>query len=159
MEKKIVMASDFSALTLKEAVKAHLQEQGWEVTDIGTLSENERVDYHKAGFAAGRAVSEGKFERGIVFCGSGMGVHLAACKWPGVNCAVVESAEAARQCRVINNCNMLAMGRNFISDEVGCAAADAFLNTEFLEGCDGFLAEFLGKAYTELEEMQKAIFE
>ena len=82
MDKKLIIGADPAGYKLKESVKAHLIEQGYDITDVGTLSPEEPVEYHKVGFAVGKAISEKKFERGLLFCGSGMGVHIVAGKFP-----------------------------------------------------------------------------
>ena len=132
--KKIIIGADPSGFELKEAVKKHLAERGFEVTDVGTLSENEQVLYYEVGARLGKAISDGEFERGILFCGSGMGVNLMANRYPRVLCGCCESVYSVNRARAINNINVLAMGGFFQGAALGCAMADAFLDTPWLEG-------------------------
>lgn len=158
MDKKLIIGADPAGYKLKESVKAHLIEQGYDITDVGTLSPEEPVEYHKVGFAVGKAISEKKFERGLLFCGSGMGVHIVAGKFPGVYCAVCENPWPANRCRAINNCNVLAMGGFFISERYANMMADEFLNTPFLSGFDEETATFLNRAFHEIQDMEKEIY-
>ena len=158
MDKRLIIGADPSGFSLKEAVKAHLIEQGYEITDVGTLSPDEPVDYYNVGFKVGKAVSEKEFERGIIFCGSGMGVHIVAGKFPGVYCAVCETPWAANQCRAINNCNVLAMGGLLVTESYGIMMADEFLNTEFLNGFDENGQAYLSNAFEIIQGMEKEIY-
>ena len=158
MDKKLIIGSDPAGFTLKEAVKAHLIEEGYEITDVGTLSPDKPVDYYDVGFIVGKAVSEKEFERGIIVCGSGMGVHIVAGKFPGVYCAVCESPWPVNRCRAINNCNVLAMGGFFITESYGIMMADTFLNTEFLEGFGEEDRIYLANAVEEIKKMEKEIY-
>ena len=76
-DKHVVVGADFAGHPLKEAVKAHLEERGWTVTDL-TPDVDTAPMYHRVGFALGAQIAEGKFERALAFCGTGMGIHIAA---------------------------------------------------------------------------------
>ena len=95
-DKHVVVGADFAGYPLKEAVKAHLEERGWTVTDL-TPDADTAPMYHRVGFALGAQIAEGKFERALAFCGTGMGIHIAASKCPHVHAAVCESVPAARR--------------------------------------------------------------
>lgn len=139
-DKQVVMAADFAGFPLKEHVKAHLEAVGWEVTDL-TPVKDEAPMYHRAGFMAGARIAEGEFEKALVFCGTGMGIHVAASKCPHVHAAVAESVRAARRAATANGCNVLAMGGFWIAPRLGIAMADAFLNGSLGDGYedwDGF---------------------
>jgi len=82
--------------------------------------------YHRVGFALGAQIAEGKFERALAFCGTGMGIHIAASKCPHVHAAVCESVPAARRCAAANNANLLAMGALESSLGSGYEAWDGF---------------------------------
>ena len=131
MDKKIIIGADPGGCELKEAVKEHLIKKGYLVDDVGTKPEEETVEYYDVGYRVASAVSKKEYDRGIVFCGTGMGVSLVANKVPGVYCGVVESVYTARLCRYINNCNMLALGGFLNGKEKACAMADAFLDSDF----------------------------
>lgn len=139
-ERKVVVGADFAGFTLKEHVKAHLEAQGWEVTDL-TPDQDSAPMYHRVGFLVGSQISEGAFEKALAFCGSGMGIHVAASKCPHVHAAVVETVDAARRAATANNCNVLAMGGFWVAPRLGKAMADAFLENSLgdgYEGWDGF---------------------
>lgn len=159
MDNRIIMGADPAGFQLKEAVKAHLIDEGYDITDVGTLSPDAPVEYHKIGFAVGKAVSEKEFSRGLLFCGSGMGVHIVAGKFPGVYCAVCENPWPVNRCRAINNCNVLAMGGFFITERYGIMMADTFLNTPFLDGFDAEDTAFLSRAFEEIQQMEKQIYQ
>lgn len=152
MVKKVVVGADPAGFPLKEAIKAHLIEKGYEVTDLGMLKEDEPIMFQIVGQRVGKAVSEGQFERGLIFCGSGMGIHIAASKFPHVHCALCESIETAKRSRVANNCNILAMGGFYIAPRLGCMMADAFLETEFAEGQNQWFYDYHMKGYQEIED-------
>ena len=82
-DKQILVGADFAGYPLKEAVVAHLKAKGWEVTDMGvtdpTVEDTENM-FHRVGLRVGAQISEGNFERALLFCGTGMGIHIAASK-------------------------------------------------------------------------------
>ena len=128
-DKQILVAADFAGLALKDAVVQHLKERGWTVTDVGMKADDAGTPemYHRIGLRAGAMIAEGEFERAILFCGTGMGIHIAASKCPHVHAAVCESVPAALRCVTANNCNVLAMGGFYVAPRTGMAMADAFL--------------------------------
>lgn len=139
-EKHVVVGADFAGFPLKEAVKTHLEARGWTVQDL-TPSLDDVEMYHRVGFALGAQIAEGEYEKALAFCGTGMGIHVAASKVPHVHAAVCESVPAALRASTANNCNVLAMGAFYIAPRLGMAMADAFLENEFgagYENWDGF---------------------
>lgn len=132
---RITIAADPGGVTLKDAVKAHLESQGHIVTDKGTDSEH-KVLYPVVGDVVAKDIQSGAAEFGIVFCGTGMGVSIVANKHKGVYCAVVESTYAAYNCREINNCNCLAMGGNIIGPGLGIKIVDTFFETKWKADAD-----------------------
>lgn len=129
-DKQILVGADFAGFPLKEAVVAHLKSKGWTVTDIGVRSEDEQEPemFHRIGLKVGAKISEGEFERALLFCGTGMGIHIAASKCPGVHAGVVESVPAARRAITGNGVNVLAMGAFYVAPQMGKEIAEAFLN-------------------------------
>lgn len=158
MEKKIVIGSDISGFTLKEAVVEHLQKLGYEVMDVGTLREDAPVDYWTVGFNVGGAVSRKEFERGIVICGTGQGVSIAANKFPGVICGLCESVYAVNRARTFNNINVLGLGGFLQAPVLGIEMVDAFLNTEWKQGMDEGTAKLLEKAYAAMQGHDREVF-
>ena len=129
----IAIASDHGGFELKEKVKEHLRERNVKFVDLGTNS-TESVDYPVYGKACAEAVASGKAERGIVICGTGIGISIAANKVKGIRCGLCTSVEMAKLTRRHNNANMLAMGGRILETETAFAIVDAFLDTEFEGG-------------------------
>lgn len=97
---KIIMGADPLGYELKETVKKHLADQGYEIVDVSPTND---MDYFKVGFEVGQKIADGEFDRGFIFCGTGMGVNIVANKFTGVYSALCESIETARLSRIINN--------------------------------------------------------
>ncbi|PID97786.1 MAG: ribose-5-phosphate isomerase [Actinobacteria bacterium] len=138
--KQVVVGADFAGFPLKEAVKAHLIERGWEVTDLTPDLETTPM-YHRVGFAVGAQISEGNFDRALAFCGTGMGIHIAASKCPHVHAAVAENIHTAKRAAAANGANLLAMGAFFTGPSLAQAMASSFLEAELGDGYedwDGF---------------------
>ena len=130
---KVAIASDHGGYTLKEELKTYLQNRNIEILDLGTDSE-ESVDYPKFGFACGEAVAAGKADKGIVCCGTGIGISIAANKVKGIRCALCTSVEMAELARKHNNANMLALGGRIMDAETARAITQTWLDTEFEGG-------------------------
>jgi len=131
-DKYIVMGSDGAGFPLKEAVKLHLEDLGWTVEDVGVKSLDGPTEmFNRVGFRVGAKISEGEYEKGLVFCGTGMGIHVAAGKCPHVQAGVVESVPAGKRAAAANNLNVLAMGAQYVSPAMGIEIVDEFLNTPF----------------------------
>lgn len=135
--KEILVGADFAGFPLKEAVVAHLKKYGWKVTDVGVRSESDTdtdLMFHRIGLRVGSMITEKEFERALIFCGTGMGIHIAASKCPGVHAGVVESVPAALRAITGNNVNVLAMGAFYVSPKMGCDIADAYLSHNLGDG-------------------------
>ncbi len=130
---KIALAADQGGFELKELIKEHLAGKDIEVLDLGTHS-TESVDYPHFGFACGEAVVEGKADRGIVCCGTGIGISIAANKVDGVRCALCTSVEMAALSRQHNNANLLALGGRTTENQLALDIVDTWLTTEFEGG-------------------------
>ena len=113
-DKYLVVGADFAGFPLKEAVVAHLEKKGWKILDMGVKKDSDPNDtdlmFHRVGLRVGAMISEGEYERALLFCGTGMGIHIAASKCPHVHAGVVESVPAARRAITGNGVNVLAMG-------------------------------------------------
>ena len=129
----IAIASDHGGFELKEKVKEHLRERNVKFVDLGTNS-TESVDYPVYGKACAEAVASGKAERGIVICGTGIGISMAANKVKGIRCGLCTSVEMAKLTRQHNNANMLAMGGRILETDTAFAIVDAFIDTQFEGG-------------------------
>jgi len=130
---RIVIANDHAALALKNAVADHLRELGHEVDNLGTDS-SESTDYALWGAAAATKVVAGEADLGIVICGTGLGIGIAANKVRGVRCAICSEPYSAAMARAHNNANMLSFGARVVGEGVALELVDAFLTTEFLGG-------------------------
>ena len=128
--RKISMACDHGALTLKAVVKEHLQKKGYEVADFGTDSADS-CDYPDYAAAAARAVASGECEKGIVLCTTGIGVSISANKIPGIRCALLSDPWSARMTRLHNDTNMMAMGAGVVGQNLALEIVDTWLETEF----------------------------
>jgi ribose 5-phosphate isomerase B len=127
---KIAIGSDHGGYSLKESIKEHLQKKGIEVKDFGAYSE-ESCDYPDFAEAVGEAVVAKKFQRGIVICGTGIGISIAANKIPGIRCALVGDCFSARATREHNDANVLALGARVIGTGLALEIVDIWLGTEF----------------------------
>lgn len=130
---KIAIANDHAALELKNQIVKHLEEKGLEFVNFGTDS-TESIDYPLFAYKAAKAVQSGECDLGIVICGTGIGISLAANKVPGIRCALCSEPLSASLTRQHNNANMLAMGARVIGVEMAKAIVDAFLNSEYEGG-------------------------
>ena len=130
---KIGIGNDHSALELKAEIIELLKERGHEVVDYGTNSP-ESCDYHVYGEKVGRAVASGEVERGILICGTGLGISLAANKVKGVRAAVCSEPFTAKMSRAHNNCNILAFGARVVGAELAKMIVETWLDTEFEGG-------------------------
>lgn len=154
-DKQVLVAADVAGADLKNAVVEHLKKKGWEVTDIGVKTADEKNPemFHRIGLKVGAKIAEREFERALIFCGTGMGIHIAASKCPHVHAAVVESLPAALRCITGNDCNVMAMGGHYVAPATGIAMADAFLEHNLGDGYEDWenFYEFHKLAYDELE--------
>lgn len=156
-EKQLLVGADFAGYPLKEAVCAHLKEKGWIITDLGVTDPNSSDQenmFHRVGLRVGAKISEGEFERALLFCGTGMGIHIAASKCPRVHAGVVESVPAALRAITGNGVNVLAMGAFYVAPQMGCDIADAYLNAELGTGYEWWknFYEFHKLAMDELDQ-------
>jgi ribose 5-phosphate isomerase B len=129
---KIAIASDHAGFEMKEAVKKYLSGKV-EIVDLGTNA-LDSVDYPDFGMAVGQAITEGSVERGIVICGSGIGISIAANRFSAVRAALCMTPEMAQLSRQHNDANVLALGARLINVETAFECVDAFLNTAFEGG-------------------------
>lgn len=130
---KIAIASDHGGFELKEIIKQHLLERNLEVTDLGTNSADS-VDYPIYGKACGEAVAKGQADCGIVVCGTGIGISIAANKVKGIRCGLCTSVEMAKLTKQHNNANVLALGGRTTTPELAIQITDTWLDTEFEGG-------------------------
>ena len=130
---RIALAADHAGYLLKDELAAWLRDAGHEVTDLGTNGP-ESVDYPEYGADLANEVASGRAERGIVVCGSGIGISLAVNRNPACRCARVSDPLSAQLAREHNDANVLAMGARLIGSDMAKACAAVFLDTDFAGG-------------------------
>ncbi|UWS01272.1 ribose 5-phosphate isomerase B [Phaeobacter inhibens] len=130
---RVVLSSDHAAIELRQAIADHIAANGWEVVDIGPTTP-ESTHYPKHGAAAAERVASGDCDLGIILCGTGQGIMMAANKVKGVRCGVCSETFSAKMIRQHNNANMLSIGARVVGDSLAIEIVDAFLNAEFEGG-------------------------
>jgi ribose 5-phosphate isomerase B len=130
---RIVMTADHAGVDLKDELVRWLSEQGHDVLDLGTHG-HESVDYPRFGALLAEALADGRAERGITVCGSGIGVAIAANRNPACRCAQVAEPLSAALARQHNDANAIALGARLIGPEMAKACVSAFLSADFAGG-------------------------
>lgn len=130
---KIAIGNDHAAVELKEIVSEHLKERGCEVVNFGTDT-TDSFDYPIAGYKVGRAVAAGECDLGVLICGTGVGISLAANKVEGVRAVVCSEPFSAKLSRMHNNTNVLAFGARVVGSELAKMIVDEWLDAEFEGG-------------------------
>lgn len=130
---KIALACDHGGINLKEAIKKHLEKNNYEVIDFGTNT-TDSVDYPDYAFKAATAVAQKDADCGILVCGTGIGIGIAANKVKGIRCATVGDTFSARMTKAHNDANMIALGERVTGIGLGLDIVDAYLNSSFEGG-------------------------
>lgn len=130
---KVAMANDHAAVSMKNEIRRMLESQGIEVINFGTDTDAS-VDYPDYAVMAARAVADGSADFGIVMCGTGIGISIAANKVPGIRCGLCKDVTDARLTREHNDANMLAMGARTTGLETAKDITNTFLSTPFSQG-------------------------
>lgn len=129
----MVIGSDHGGLTLKTALKSYLKRRGCDVIDAGTDNESS-VDYPDFGSVVAETVVAGKAELGILICGTGIGMSIAANKIPGIRAALVTDVFMARMAKEHNNANVLVLGGRVLDEQKACDLVGAWLDADFEGG-------------------------
>lgn len=143
----IVIGADHGGYKLKEVIKEYLNSKNIEFIDVGTYSEDS-VDYPYIAEKAALLIKDGKCEKGILICGTGVGISIAANKISGIRAALVSDCFTAKATREHNNSNILCMGGRVIGDELAKTITDIWFNTDFI-----------GKHHTKRLELLKELEE
>jgi ribose 5-phosphate isomerase B len=143
---RVVIGSDHAGFEQKQRLLRHLQETGHRVTDVGTFSAEESVDYPDFAVAASRVVAAGDADFGVLVCGTGIGMAIAANKVVGVRAANVVDLQFARLAREHNDANVVAVSARFVPVEVNEEIVDTFLETRFGGGRHAARVEKISKA-------------
>jgi RpiB/LacA/LacB family sugar-phosphate isomerase len=133
MTKKIIIGADHAGFALKETIKRYLTEAGWDVSDVGAY-DGSPVDYPDFGCIVAQKVSAGEFERGILICGSGLGMTILSNKFPGVRAALCLDEDMARLSRMHNDANILVLAGRRTDEKMATAITSAWLEAVFEGG-------------------------
>ena len=128
---KIAMAADDAGRELKDIIKADLIAKGYEIEDFGLTEHQPTADYPDYAEPACRAVAEGRCERGILVCGTGIGMSMCANRVPGIRCAHLTDCFSAEATRLHNDANVIALGGRVTGPGLALKIVDIFLNTPF----------------------------
>ncbi len=130
---KVAMACDHGGIDLKNVLKLELEAMGHEVVDYGTYTKD-AVDYPDYGYKAAKAVADGECEKGVVVCGTGIGISISCNKVNGIRCALCHDVFSAKATRAHNDANMLAMGQRVIGQGLALEILHAFFEGEYEGG-------------------------
>lgn len=155
---KLFIGSDKSGFLLKEAIKEYLVENNYDFDDLGTQDVENAFPYYEVAEKCSKALQRGEYERGILICGTGMGMSVVGNKHEGVHAAACESVYAAEKCRAINDANVLCMGGWLIGPIMGVEMTKTFLNTEFTQGLEDWRAANLRKFKVAVQKIEKESF-
>lgn len=128
---RIGLGSDHGGYKLKSEIIKYLEEKGIECVDFGTKNASESVDYPMYGESVANAVASKEVDYGILCCGTGIGISLAANKVPGIRCAVVSDVFSAKMSKAHNDANMLSLGERVLGRGLALEIVEAWINTEF----------------------------
>ena len=130
---KLAIGSDHGGFRLKEAIKTYLLVHDYEVTDFGTESEDS-CEYPDFALPVAEAVAKGEYDRGILICGTGIGIGIVANKVKGVRAALCHDTFSAEACRNHNDANILTMGERIVGEGLALKIVETFLNSDFEGG-------------------------
>ena len=131
---KIGFGSDYAAIELKACLIEHLTEKGFECVDYGAYSPEEKMDYPVAGRRVAEAIRRGEVEKGVLVCGTGVGISLAANKVPGIRAGVCSDCFTAKMICEHNHCQIIAMGQRVVGTELAKMMVDNFFGASELGG-------------------------
>ncbi|QHZ48462.1 ribose 5-phosphate isomerase B [Bacillus sp. NSP9.1] len=132
---KIGIGSDHNGFDFKEEIRKFLGEKGYDLVDYGCHSCN-AVDYPDVAFDVAQAILEGKIDRGILICGTGIGVAIAASKYPGIRAALCHDTYSAERAQLSNNAQIMTMGAQIIGVEVGKKVVETYLTSHWAKGSE-----------------------
>jgi ribose 5-phosphate isomerase B len=132
--KRIAIGSDQNAYVLKEDLKAYLRELGFETVDFGCVGIDDGIDYPDVAIQVAESIARNEFERGILLCGTGIGMAITANKVPGVRAACCHDPYSAERARKSNDAQILTMGAQIIAPTLARIVLDHWLQSEFLGG-------------------------
>ncbi|MDD6435296.1 MAG: ribose 5-phosphate isomerase B [Clostridiales bacterium] len=131
---KVGFGCDHAAVELKNALLEHLKERGYECVDFGSYAPEDKVDYPVIGQKVGEALVAGEIDKGVLVCGTGIGISISANKVPGVRAAVCSEPYSAKLTAMHNDANIIAMGARVVGVELAKMIVDSFFDAEFEGG-------------------------
>lgn len=155
---RIVIGSDKSGFVLKEAIKTYLLDNGYQVDDLGTQEIDKPIPFFEVAPLVATAIQKGMDDKGILCCGTGMGMSVVANKFKGITAAVCESVYSARLSRAVNDSNILCMGGWLIADWLGVELTKSFLNTNFTQDLEEWRKDWLKNAKNKIMELENIQF-
>ncbi len=155
---KIAIGADSYGLPLKDPIKEYLISNDYEIKDYGVNDSSDLTPYYKIADDVAQRVRNGKFERAILICGTGMGMSIIANKHSRIYAAVCESTFAAEKSRSINNSNILTLGSMLTTDAVAKDIVDVWLKTEFTEGWDPSIQDWLKNSMDDISSFENKQF-
>ena len=155
---RIAVGADAYGLPLKNAVKKYLNDAGYTVNDFGVDDSTNGTPYYQTADKVAVSIANGEFDRGILVCGTGMGMAIIANKHSGVYAAVCESTFAAEKSRSINNANILTLGAMVTAEVLATEIVQVWLKTEFTQGWDAPLQDWLKESMTEIYSIEQKCF-
>ncbi|MEZ4358314.1 MAG: RpiB/LacA/LacB family sugar-phosphate isomerase [Eubacteriales bacterium] len=155
---KIILGADFNAVLIKDAVKKMLTDEGHEVLDVGVIDLAKPIPYMDIAAKVATSIQKGEYDRGILFCGTGMGMAIIANKYKGIYAAVCESTYSAEKCRAINNANVLTMGGFMIGEKLACDMAKVFVDTNLGDGLEEFRKNNVKKCVPAVAAAEEVLF-
>ena len=153
---KLIIGADVSGLPLKKEVKEHLLKHGHEIVDVGMNNPKKQVTYYDAAAMVARKIQKGEADKGILFCGTGMGVSIVANKFKGIYASVVESEFTGERCKIINDANVLCLGCWIVSPYRAKKIVNLWLAAKFTKGQKELekVAVFLKDALKEIKKIE-----
>ncbi len=156
--KKIIIGSDRSGFSLKETVKAHLSASGYQVEDVGMQNQEDVQPYFVVAPKVAQRIKSGEYQKGILCCGTGMGMNIIANKFKGVYAAVVEGSYSARMSSIINQANVLTLGGWLLAPQQAIDMVERWLKAGFTEGFPAEKQAFLRQAFLEVQQIEEDNF-
>jgi ribose 5-phosphate isomerase B len=139
---KLVISADHAGFALKEEVRAHLAQKGHEVVDLGAFNGNEPDDYPDFAQKVGDALRQGVAPRGVLICGSGVGVCVAANKIPGIRAGMCHDTYSAHQGVEHDDMNVIVLGARIVASALAYECVDAFVAAKFIANEERFMRRF-----------------
>lgn len=155
---KIAIAGEVCSFSLMKEIKKHLISKGYEVLDLGMTDEKEPMVFYETAPKVARAIQNGEVERGILMCGTGMGVCICANKFKGVYAAVAESATTAELHYVINRANVLCLGRWIVGERVALDIVNRWLKAEIGAGFSEERRKVQAEGFQEIKKIENENF-